>query len=141
MKITKNAKKVTASTRAVKPQKKVNSATNYDKAQQHIKAAIDVLANSDDEVTKDIIANLSVCLFDIKASTSVKASIELTDEQKAKVDEIADKYVTSNPVSGDWDTETAAEQKEISKALGVSADEAKKIMIDYLGFEEDMFEK
>lgn len=141
MKITKNAKKVTASTRAVKPQKKVNSTTNYDKAQQHIKAAIDVLANSDDEITKDIIANLSVCLFDIKASTSVKASIELTDEQKAKVDEIADKYVTSKPVSGDWDTETTAEQKEISKTLGVSSDEAKKIMIDYLGFEEDMFEK
>ena len=42
-----------------------------DQALQHIKAAIDVLGKSGqkDDVTKDSIANLSVVLFDIKASS------------------------------------------------------------------------
>ena len=38
-------------------------------------------------------------------------------EQKDKVWEIADSYTTSNPKSGDWATETKAEQKEIAEAL------------------------
>lgn len=139
MKITKNAKKVTASKKVVTP-KKVTASKNYKAAEDHIMAAIDCLAKeSNNDVAKDIIANLSVCLFDVKANTSVKASIELTEEQQDDLQMIAEKYTTSNPVSGDWDTETASEQKDISDAFGISMDDAKQVMIDYLGFTEDMF--
>lgn len=139
MKITKSTKKVTASKKVVTP-KKVTASKNYKAAEDHIMAAIDCLAKeSSNDVAKDIIANLSVCLFDVKANTAIKASVELTDEQQEELQTIAEKYTTSNPVSGDWDTETASEQKDISDAFGISMDDAKRVMIDYLGFEEDMF--
>lgn len=145
MKITKSTKKVTASKEVVTPKKvapkKVTASKNYKAAEDHIMAAIDCIAKeaNNSDTAKDIIANLSVCLFDVKSSTAVKASIELTDEQQAELETIAEKYTTSNPVSGDWDTETASEQKDISDAFGISMDDAKQVMIDYLGFEEDMF--
>ena len=137
MKITK--KSVTASKKVVKPQK-IEASKNYKAAEDHIMAAIDCLAKeSSNDVANDIIANLSVCLFDVKANTAVKASVELTDEQLDELQMIAEKYTTSNPVSGDWDTETAAEQKDIADAFGISLEEAKQVMIEQLGFEEDMF--
>ena len=61
------------------------------------------------------------------------------DIDQEKLNEIAERYCASSPVSGDWDTETVHEQEAISNELGVSMDEAKNIMIDQLGFEEDMF--
>ena len=139
MKITKSTKKVTASKEVVTP-KKVTASKNYKAAEDHIMAAIDCIAKeaNNSDAAKDIIANLSVCLFDVKASTSIKAS-KLTDEQKEKIWEIAETYTTSNPKSGDWATETKAEQKEIAKALGISLEEAKQIMIDELDFPEDEF--
>ena len=138
MKITKSTKKVIASDKVVAP-KKVIASKNYKAAEDHIMAAIDCLAKeSSNDVAKDIIANLSVCLFDVKANTAIKAS-KLTDEQKEKIWEIAETYVTSNPKSGDWATETKAEQKEIAEALGISLEEAKQIMIDELDFPEDEF--
>lgn len=51
--------------------------------------------------------------------------------------EVIDKYNTSTPVSGSWDTETAHEQATIAKEFGVSYEQAKRIMIDQLGFDED----
>ena len=57
-----------------------------------------------------------------------------------KLWEIADRYNTSKPLSGDWDTETQHELNAISKELGVSKEEAKQIMIRELGFDEDMFD-
>ena len=145
MKITKSTKKVTASKEVVTPKKvaskKVTASKNYKAAEDHIMAAIDCIAKeaNNSDAAKDIIANLSVCLFDVKSSTAIKASIELTAEQQEELETIAEKYTTSNPVSGDWDTETASEQKDISDAFGISMDDAKQVMIDYLGFEEDMF--
>lgn len=140
MKITKSTKKVTASKKVATPVKKVAASKNYKAAEDHIMAAIDCLSKeTGNDVAKDIIANLSVCLFDVKANTAIKASIELTEEQQDELQMIAEKYTTSNPVSGDWDTETASEQKDISDAFGISMDDAKQVMIDYLGFEEDMF--
>lgn len=145
MKITKSTKKVTASKEVVTPKKvaskKVTASKNYKAAEDHIMAAIDCIAKeaNNSDTAKDIIANLSVCLFDVKSSTAIKASIELTEEQQEELQTIAEKYTTSNPVSGDWDTETASEQKDISDAFGISMDDAKQVMIDYLGFEEDMF--
>lgn len=140
MKITKSTKKVTASKKVVTP-KKVTASKNYKAAEDHIMAAIDCIAKeaNNSDAAKDIIANLSVCLFDVKSSTAIKASIELTEDQQEELETIAEKYTTSNPVSGDWDTETASEQKDISDAFGISMDDAKHVMIDYLGFTEDMF--
>ena len=139
MKITKSTKKVIASDKVVAP-KKVIASKNYKAAENHIMAAIDCIAKeaNNSDAAKDIIANLSVCLFDVKSSTAIKAS-KLTDEQKEKIWEIAETYVTSNPKSGDWATETKAEQKEIAEALGISLEEAKQIMIDELDFPEDEF--
>lgn len=126
---------------------KVSASRNrYTEAQRHIKAAIDILATEakDDVVAKDSIANLSVVLFDIKASKDcnccgdIKASI-LTDDQKDELWEIADSYTTSSPKSGDWNTETAAEQQEIADHFGISMEDAKQIMIDELGFDEGDF--
>lgn len=73
---------------------------------------------------------------DINGKQDVMCSIELTEEQQTKLDEIAERYVTSEPVSGDWDKEAEHEQKAISDELGVSMDDAKQIMKDYLGFED-----
>lgn len=66
-----------------------------------------------------------------------KASLdeELSNEQKVIVDKIADRYSTSKPVSGNWDTEAQHEMKAIAKELNVSEDKAKSIMINYLGFD------
>jgi len=64
-----------------------------------------------------------------------KVTESLSDEQKAIVDKIADRYSTSKPVSGNWDTEAQHEMKAISKELNVSEDEAKSTMVNYLGFD------
>ena len=56
-----------------------------------------------------------------------------------KLWEIADRYNTSKPVSGNWDTETEHELNAISKELGISKQEAKDLMIKELGFDDSMF--
>lgn len=50
--------------------KSCNSSTSTDKALQHIKAAIDILAQSarTDEVARDSIANLGVVMLDLKGN-------------------------------------------------------------------------
>lgn len=63
----------------------------------------------------------------------------LEDANLDKLYRIADRYSVSRPVSGDWDTETVHEQRAIAKGLGISMKEAKQVMIDQLGFTEDMF--
>jgi len=42
--------------------------SDNDKALSHIKAAIDILATRNDEVSKDSIANLGVVMFDLMGS-------------------------------------------------------------------------
>lgn len=66
MKITKSTKSVTASEKILL----TSNASNKGTAVQHIKAAIDILAKDakKDEVKKDIIANLSVVMFDLMGS-------------------------------------------------------------------------
>lgn len=56
-----------------------------------------------------------------------------------KLWEIADRYNTSKPVSGNWDNETEHELNAISKELEISKQEAKQLMIDELGFPEEEF--
>ena len=74
----------------------------------------------------------------IDSCDAVNCSIELTDDMKEKVWEIADRYNTSSPVSGDWATETAHEQRAIANELNISLSDAKQIMISELGFSEEM---
>lgn len=63
----------------------------------------------------------------------------LEDANLDKLYKIADRYNVSRPISGDWDKETSHEQSAISKELGLSMEEAKQVMIDQLGFTDDMF--
>ena len=79
----------------------------------------------------------------LAASTEICGGVEILDEfgiDANELWEVIDKYNTSTPVSGDWDTETAAEQQEIADHFGISLEDAKRVMIDYLGFfDEDNF--
>ena len=70
----------------------------------------------------------------IKASLSIA---KLSDEQMERVDDIAERYTGSHPVSGNWDTEARHELSAIQRELKISREDAKDIMIHYLGFDED----
>lgn len=48
--------------------------------------------------------------------------------------DIADRFVTSRPNSGDWNTEADAEMHAIMDEMGVTAPVARKMMIEELGF-------
>lgn len=62
---------------------------------------------------------------------------DLTDDQMSDLMGIADRYGTSHPVSGDWNTETKHEQKAISDYFNISLSDARNIMIKELGFSPD----
>lgn len=70
---------------------------------------------------------------DIMLASDIMSRI--TDDQIDKVFDIAERYGTSKPVSGDWDTEDEHEKAAIMKELGVSEADAEKIMVQLLGFE------
>lgn len=65
------------------------------------------------------------------------ATDELTPAQIDDLWNIADSFVTSSPVSGDWNTEAAEEQQYIADHFDCSLEQAKQYMINYLGFEPD----
>ena len=65
------------------------------------------------------------------------ATAELTPAQLDDLWNIADSFVASQPVSGEWATETAAEQQYIADHFDCSLEQAKQYMINYLGFEPD----
>lgn len=65
------------------------------------------------------------------------ATAELTPAQLDDLWNIADSFVASQPVSGEWNTETAAEQQYIADHFDCSLEQAKQYMINYLGFEPD----
>lgn len=60
---------------------------------------------------------------------------KLSKEALKDIDEIADRYNTSSPVSGKWETEAIHERDTLVRELGYSIKEANQIMIDYLGFD------
>lgn len=68
------------------------------------------------------------------------SGIELDEVQLKKLYDIAEIYNTSNPISGSWEHEVEHEQAAISRGLGVSLEEAKEIMKQYLGFDNSNFE-
>lgn len=53
--------------------------------------------------------------------------------------DVTDKYNTSHPVSGDWDTEANHEMLTIADAFNISTESAKALMINELGFSERDF--
>lgn len=74
----------------------------------------------------------------IESEDEIEASFSIDDIDDDRLAEVIDKYnATSSPVSGDWDTETAAEQQDIADAFGISLEDAKQVMIQKLGFPED----
>ena len=54
--------------------------------------------------------------------------------------DIAERYNTSTPVSGSWDTELEHEQKAIADHFDISMEDAKQVMMDMLGFDEYDFQ-
>lgn len=69
----------------------------------------------------------------------IKASRQLTDEELEAVWDIADSFCVSHPRYGDWDSDTREELVQIAEVLDCSTTEAKQVMKDVLGFEEDDF--
>ena len=59
----------------------------------------------------------------------------LSEETLDKIWKIAERYNTSSPISGNWDTETLHERDAIVKELGLTKEEANEVMIEYLGFD------
>lgn len=70
---------------------------------------------------------------------NIRENFELSEDELDLVYDIADRYNASSPVSGNWDTETVHEMNAISDELGITPEEARQVMIDYLGFEDNMF--
>ena len=56
-----------------------------------------------------------------------------------RLNEIAERYNTSYPVSGDWSTETEHELNAIAQEFKLPRQLAKKVMIDWLGFDPEDF--
>lgn len=54
-----------------------------------------------------------------------------------RLHDLIEKYNSSTPVSGDWQTETAAEQEDIANEFNISLPAAKRLMIELLGFDID----
>lgn len=73
--------------------------------------------------------------MEVESSEAITAS----EIDMDKLYSIADRYTTTDPVSGDWSTEAIHEQKAIADEFGISMDEAKDIMITELGFSPDDF--
>ena len=63
------------------------------------------------------------------------------DDNLDKLYDIADRYNTSSPVSGSWNTETEHEQRAIANEFNIPLKAAKDVMINILGFEEEMFKE
>ena len=58
-----------------------------------------------------------------------------------KLYDLVDKYNSSTPVSGSWDTETEHEQRAIANEFNIPLKAAKDVMINILGFDEGQFRK
>lgn len=74
----------------------------------------------------------------IEDSTDVTCAFDVNSIDTDRLYEVIDKYnANSQPISGDWDNETADEQQTIANEFGISLDDAKQVMIEILGFPAD----
>lgn len=55
------------------------------------------------------------------------------------LDEIAERYNSSSPLSGYYEKETEHEMQAIAREFGISEENARQLMEDYLGFEPEDF--
>lgn len=92
--------------------------------------------DSKDAWLNDTIKNMKV-YSSSSEDTNSKLVSDINDDE---LFEIAENYNTSNPVSGNWDSETTHEQKAIADHFNISMDEAKQLMIDKLGFSDEDFD-
>lgn len=60
---------------------------------------------------------------------------------KTKIDEIAERYCVSEPISGKWETEVIHERDTLMDELNLTEKEAEFIMLNYLGFEPSDFKE
>jgi len=82
-------------------------------------------------------------LDSLGASTSINAESSLDDFDNIDdyIWELAQKYTSSVPLSGSWDTEDAYLLKELMDKTGLSEGECKSKMISVLGYEpEDVYQ-
>ena len=131
--------------------KQADTKSNVDRIYERYKDKIDEEAEKfrekwgnsydDDKLKKELATMKSINEKPYATTDTVAKQFALQKEydMRQKVDEIAERYVTSNPVSGSWDTETAHQQNAIAKELGISKEAAKNIMIKRLGFSKDDF--
>ena len=86
----------------------------------------------DDEYEED----LDETLNSGDRSFKVNSGLTLNELDLSVIDEIANSYCTSSPVSGSWETETLDERNEIAETLKISYTDANDIMVKYLGFDQ-----
>lgn len=73
---------------------------------------------------------------DVEDEEDEKSYVDsLPEETLDKIWKIAERYNTSSPVSGNWETEAIHERDAIVKELGLTKKEANEVMVEYLGFD------
>lgn len=92
------------------------------------------------QLLEDRISNLEQDNNYVTSSQTIKSAEVIDDATKEALWDIADRYVTSHPVSGDWSTETQHELQAIQDELGVDEATAQRYMIEVLGFSPEEFE-
>lgn len=114
-------------------------------------AEVQALANARDDLSGTVVSEEDEIESKTKVNSRKKSKVSASKRAiKARsanqiVDlesilwDIADRYNTSQPVSGDWDDETIHEMNAIAEALNISAGSAKALMIHELGFNEEDF--
>lgn len=85
---------------------------------------------------EDMLGAFETRLDELGASTDIRGSeAVMCGDIDDQIWDIAQRYTTSSPVSGDWDTEPAHLLKAIIEETGLSEGEAKSKMIEVLGWE------
>ena len=92
------------------------------------------------QLLEDRISDLEQGSSYVASSQVINADEEIDEETMNALWDIADRYTTSHPVSGDWETETQHELQAIMDELGVDEATAQRYMIEVLGFSPEEFE-
>lgn len=91
------------------------------------------------QILEDRISNLEQDNY-VASSQVIQADEEIDEETLDALWDIANRYTTSYPVSGDWESETQHELHAIMDELGVDEATAQRYMIQVLGFSPEEFE-
>lgn len=93
------------------------------------------------QILEDRISNLEQDNNYVTSSQIINAAEVIDDAIREALWDIADRYVTSYPVSGDWETETPHLMQAIQDEIGVDADTAQRYMIEVLGYTPEDFKE